>query len=100
MSSMHRRPYLSPSRKAEEWKERGLCRETDPEAWFPEYGERAEKDRQAVQVCKACPVWRECRKYAMQTPDPTGGHGTWGGLTEKQRAKIRRASGEVHASEK
>jgi WhiB family transcriptional regulator, redox-sensing transcriptional regulator len=41
----------------------------------------------AKQVCRGCPVRTECLVYAMETPVD---HGVWGGLTERERRRLRR----------
>lgn len=46
-------------------------------------------DDKASDICRICPVLARCNKYALQAGPAL--RGTWGGLTEKDRARIRRA---------
>ena len=56
------------------WQERALCAQTDPEAFFPEKGGST---REAKRVCATCEVREEC-------------FGIWGGLSERERRKLKR----------
>lgn len=69
---------------ATEWMTWALCAETDSEAFFPAKGE---SPRQAKAVCASCPVRLECLEYALKS----GAIGIWGGTTETQRRRMRRA---------
>lgn len=62
----------------------GLCGQTDPDSFFPEKGGSA---REAKQVCLACPVRVQCLEWALDNAEHFG---VWGGLTEKERLRIRR----------
>ena len=44
------------------WQERGLCIQTDPEAFFPEKGGST---REAKKVCLSCEVRSDCLEYAL-----------------------------------
>lgn len=68
--------------------ERTPC-ESNPDAWFPEWGYTNMLTRQAVQLCATCPVLRECMEYGLKHEQ----HGIWGGLTppERQRIMARRS---------
>lgn len=65
-----------------DWQERGLCAQTDPEAFFPEHG-ASTKD--AKKVCALCEVRTECLAYALERREA----GVWGGLTERERRHFR-----------
>jgi WhiB family redox-sensing transcriptional regulator len=67
---------------AEEWQERSLCRQTDPEAFFPE---RGQSNRAAKAVCRACPVREQCLDYAIRNREQ---HGIWGGLSDRERRRV------------
>jgi hypothetical protein len=41
--------------------------------------------REAFEACRNCPVLLSCREYAIKHE----GYGFWGGLTAKERKKIR-----------
>lgn len=64
------------------WQEYGLCREVDPDLFFPESGTAA----RARAVCLACEVRVDCLEYAVTR----GEVGVWGGTTDDQRRAIRR----------
>jgi len=75
--------------EAQEWMERALCAQTDPEAFFPE-GRGHIAPRVARRVCAACPVEAECLDYALVNDERFG---IWGNTTPKQRQAIRRRLG-------
>lgn len=66
------------------WQERALCAQTDPEAFFPEKGGST---REAKKVCTSCEVRAECLEYALANDERFG---IWGGLSERERRKIKR----------
>lgn len=66
----------------EEWRERALCAQTDPEAFFPEKGGST---REAKRVCMKCPVRVDCLDYALENGERFG---IWGGLSERERRPL------------
>lgn len=66
------------------WQERALCAQTDPEAFFPEKGGST---REAKKVCSGCEVRAECLDYALENDERFG---IWGGLSERERRKLKR----------
>ena len=66
------------------WQERSLCAQTDPEAFFPEKGGST---REAKKVCTQCEVRAECLEYALANDERFG---IWGGLSERERRKLKR----------
>ncbi|PMC76528.1 MULTISPECIES: WhiB family transcriptional regulator [unclassified Brachybacterium] len=66
------------------WHERALCAQTDPEAFFPEKGGST---REAKKVCVSCEVRQECLEYALENDERFG---IWGGLSERERRKLKR----------
>jgi len=68
---------------AEEWRLDALCAETDPEAFFPEKGGST---REAKRVCTGCAVRTECLEYALTSDERFG---IWGGLSERERRRLR-----------
>jgi WhiB family redox-sensing transcriptional regulator len=60
------------------WKEQGICKQVDPELFFPiaKSGQRAEQAALAIRVCAQCPVIRECWAYAVAKDERFG---IWGG---------------------
>ena len=69
-----------------EWQERALCAQTDPEAFFPEKGGST---REAKRICSGCEVRAECLDYALAHDERFG---IWGGLSERERRRLRRAA--------
>ena len=67
--------------------ERGLCRGMDTNVFFPQNGHNL-LTRPAKETCNRCPVQLECLEYAL---DKNIDHGTWGGVSENERRRIRRA---------
>lgn len=67
------------------WQDDAVCAQTDPDLFFPEQGAPAHR---TLQVCAVCPVQAECLDYAL-THDER--HGVWGGTSERQRDRLRRA---------
>ncbi|MGP4021137.1 WhiB family transcriptional regulator [Saccharopolyspora sp. 5N708] len=72
------------SEDEQEWQERALCAQTDPEAFFPEKGGST---REAKRICAGCEVRSECLEYALQHDERFG---IWGGLSERERRKLKR----------
>ena len=68
---------------ATSWRAYGLCREVDPELFFPK---PSQSSATARRVCLACEVRVECREYAVEH----GERGIWGGTTDNQRKALRR----------
>lgn len=74
----------SDSDSALAWQADALCAQTDPEAFFPEKGGST---REAKKVCEQCEVRSECLDYALKNDERFG---IWGGLSERERRKLRR----------
>lgn len=79
-------------------KEDAVCAQTDPEAFFPELGEST---RAAKQVCRGCPLRAEllggndrCLEVALANGERFG---IWGGLSERERRKVRDARRDAEA---
>lgn len=71
------------------WARKAACSGADPDLFFPRLGNDAKAQaRAAKEICAGCPVRVECLEYALVTPQK---HGVWGGTTEKERIRIRRA---------
>lgn len=65
------------------WMDNGNCRGVDPEMFYPG---RGESTREAKEVCAGCAVRVECLDYAFRHCER---HGIWGGLSERERRRIR-----------
>ena len=72
------------------WRDEALCRDTDPELFFPigTTGLALVQIDRAKQVCAECTVRTECLDFALETNQDAG---VWGGLSEEERRAIRRA---------
>ena len=71
------------------WRDHALCRDTDPELFFPvgTTGNALLAIDYAKRVCSQCSVARECLDFALETNQDSG---IWGGLSEEERREIRR----------
>lgn len=72
---------LGPS---EPWQDEANCLGVDPDLFFPEQGAST---REAKDVCRGCVVRKDCLEYALANGEKFG---IWGGLSEKQRKKLRK----------
>ena len=68
----------------DQWQEKALCAQTDPEAFFPEKGGST---REAKRICQGCEVKDECLEYALANDERFG---IWGGLSERERRRLKR----------
>lgn len=73
----------------EVWRESALCREVDPEIFFPEKGQST---ADAKRVCAACDVRVECLEWALGRAERFG---VAGGLSERERRGLLKARGRV-----
>lgn len=71
-----------------DWVTDAACRGMDPDLFFPDRGE-VDSAAKARAVCESCPVIDACRSYAVAANERDG---IWGGLSEKQRRRLRRAA--------
>jgi WhiB family redox-sensing transcriptional regulator len=70
--------------EADRWRDRALCCQTDPDAFFPEQGGSV---REAKRICQGCEVRTECLEYALSHDERFG---VWGGLSERERRRLKR----------
>jgi WhiB family redox-sensing transcriptional regulator len=75
------------------WQDSALCAQTDPEAFFPDKGGST---REAKRTCSGCEVRAECLEYALATDERFG---VWGGLSERERRRIKRGPTNPHPYE-
>jgi WhiB family redox-sensing transcriptional regulator len=78
------RPLQSEDEGQLSWQADALCAQTDPESFFPEKGGST---RDAKKICTSCEVRSECLEYALANDERFG---IWGGLSERERRKLRR----------
>jgi WhiB family redox-sensing transcriptional regulator len=64
---------------------RPLCKDFDPEIWFPLSNNSMDPER-AKAVCALCPLQDRCLRWALANGIEFG---IWGGLDEAERRKIR-----------
>ena len=82
---------LAPANADYSWRTDAICRDTDPDLFFPvgTTGQALVQIARAKEVCGECPVKNDCLEYALETNQDAG---IWGGLDEEQRRAIRRQS--------
>lgn len=75
---------------ADDWRHGAACRDSDPDLFFPagETGLALDQAKAAKAVCQQCPVRAECLEFALVSNQEAG---VWGGVTEVERRKLRRA---------
>ncbi|MET9482872.1 WhiB family transcriptional regulator [Streptomyces sp. NPDC006638] len=66
------------------WQESALCAQTGADFFFPAPGSST---REAKQLCGACEGREACLSYALDNDERFG---VWGGLSEKERQRLRR----------
>ena len=76
------------------WQDQAACRGPQAQAFFPPAAgerrhERAERERQAKEICAQCSVRSACLEYAMSIRER---HGVWGGMSESERRQLLKAS--------
>jgi WhiB family transcriptional regulator, redox-sensing transcriptional regulator len=79
------RTFLDPELAARSWQNKANCMGVDPELFFPE---RGASTREAKEVCRGCVVRGDCLEYALANGEKFG---IWGGLSERERRKVRRS---------
>lgn len=74
-----------------DWRGRAICRDSDPDLFFPignvSSGPPLMQVEEAKSMCQRCPALGPCRDWAVEA-DPV--EGIWGGTTEAERRAIRR----------
>ncbi len=66
------------------WQDYANCRGADADLFFPE---RGASTRRAKSICGACEVRGECLEYAIVNGEKFG---IWGGMSERERRRVRR----------
>jgi WhiB family redox-sensing transcriptional regulator len=66
------------------WQDYANCRGADADLFFPE---RGASTRRAKSICTACEVRDECLDFALQFGEKFG---IWGGMSERERRRVRR----------
>lgn len=69
------------------WREQAVCRNSDPEKFFPERGETPGLVRRIIKTtCDICPVKNECLEFSIKNNIVEG---IWGGVSGQTRRKLR-----------
>jgi WhiB family transcriptional regulator, redox-sensing transcriptional regulator len=71
------------------WRDQALCRDTDPDLFFPvgTTGHALVQIERAKTVCGECMARVDCLEFALTTNQDSG---IWGGTSEEERRSIRR----------
>ena len=71
------------------WREFAVCRDRDPELFFPVGGTGPALIQlaEAKEICGGCPVRNVCLEWAIVTGVE---YGVWGGLSEDERRSFKR----------
>lgn len=79
-----------------DWRHRALCREQDPELFFPigTTGPAAQQVDEAKAVCRRCPVVDDCLTWSLETGQDAG---VWGGTSEDERRALKRRGARARA---
>ncbi|MCC3655824.1 WhiB family transcriptional regulator [Streptomyces sp. S07_1.15] len=94
--SIVRTRYAPSVGQPSDWRERGACREEDPELFFPigNTGPALLQIEEAKAVCRRCPVMETCLQWALENGDDFG---VWGGLSEDERRAMKRRAARKRA---
>jgi len=74
------------------WQDRAACRGPQAVVFFPppsfeRKADRQERELRAKAICSECSARVECLEYALANGEKFG---IWGGLSERERRRIRR----------
>jgi WhiB family redox-sensing transcriptional regulator len=74
----------------DDWRDHAACRDTNPDLFFPvgTTGPAIEQIDQAKAVCNECESQSACLEFALITNQDSG---VWGGTSEEERRKLRKA---------
>ena len=88
--SLNASHLLSLTLASDEWRQYSACRDTNPDLFFPvgTTGPAIEQIETAKAVCRECLAREECLEYALATNQDSG---IWGGTSEEERRKLRKA---------
>jgi len=88
VSDQNERPTGQAPELGYSWQTEASCRGVDAELFFP-----ATEDEgvPAKAICETCPVRLACLAFALERNEKFG---VWGGLTEKERARLSPAARE------
>ena len=84
---------LEPFEPEESWQNFANWLGVDPDLFFPEGGAST---KEAMAVCRAWVVREDCLEYALENSEKFG---IWGGLSERERRRLRRARALARAAQ-
>ncbi|MTA73917.1 MAG: WhiB family transcriptional regulator [Actinobacteria bacterium] len=90
-SKRKRNHSMNETDEDKSWQMLSNCLGVDPDLFFPERG-ASTKDAKAV--CQGCIVREDCLEYALTNREKFG---IWGGLSERERRRIRRERAQARA---
>ncbi len=70
-----------------DWRDDALCVQVGPDLFFLGKGEST---KEAKQTCGLCPVRSDCLADALSKPANQDHYGVFGGLSERERSRLRR----------
>lgn len=72
------------------WRTRAACRDLDTDLFFPPGDGKTSQEQieKAKEICGKCAVRAACLEFAVTTRQDAG---VWGGQTEEERRRTRRA---------
>ena len=71
----------------DDWRDVALCRDTDPDLFFPVGTTGIEQIENAKAVCRQCEAQAPCLEYALASNQDSG---VWGGTSEEERRQLRK----------
>jgi WhiB family transcriptional regulator, redox-sensing transcriptional regulator len=73
-----------------DWRHLAACRSTEPDLFFPigTTGPAIDQIEAAKRVCRGCDAQEPCLDFALATNQESG---VWGGTSEEERRKLRKA---------
>jgi WhiB family redox-sensing transcriptional regulator len=74
----------------DDWRDKASCRSVDPDLFFPvgTTGIALDQIESAKAVCRSCDAMDACLQFALDTNQESG---VWGGTSEEERRKLRKA---------
>jgi WhiB family redox-sensing transcriptional regulator len=75
------------------WMTRAACAGMNPDLFFPVQSNGTTVSAPKA-VCGGCPVRVDCAMHAINEGEE---HGIWGGLTERERRRVRRGRARMSA---
>lgn len=76
------------------WVDEAICHPDTAEMWH--HPESHDETRDAVEACTACPVRRDCARFALAMPEQTTG--VWAGIYMTGRPRVDRPKLELVAA--